>query len=334
MRRRIFVSLSTAVLLLTLAPQPAHADRADDWRAVAQRALDRVDALDAATPTLRAFPLAFTAQATAWLSSSGWQDPAALAYLTRLYATQNPDGGYGLGYAYDAHGDGTINPATTTYTVTLAGHVGPVLLDGMRAGVVPRAKVQQLFDLLVTSPRIDTTAGRCVAYSRNANDVKVGLCVHNVNAGTAAFLQDAGRDGFAVPWWIVQGIVQREMSAYYSSTRFWAYRDNMAPALQDSAHNAYDIESMYSLAYPVGYSAAYVALTAAPDGDPNTPLVYMMLTGLPPAPTAMVGTTTVWCTLGDQWLDEVDAYVTANWGDVIRLAQVAYYAARDARACD
>lgn len=335
--KRLLSALAAAVLTAAfLCPLPASArvdpTRSEAWRAIAVRAQARLDVL-AATGTQRAMTLALAAQSTAWLSPTGWADPAALAYLTRLYATQNPDGGYGLGYAYDAHGDGTVNPATTTYTVTLAGHVGPVLLDAYRAGVVPRAKVQQLFDLVASTPRIDTTAGRCVAYSRNANDVKSGLCVHNVNAGAAAFLLDAGRDGFATPWWLVQGIVQREMSAYNAGTRFWPYRDNMAPAPQDADHNSYDAESMYTLAYPVGYSAAYVALTATPDGDPETPIVYMRLVGLPPAPTAMSGTTTVWCLLGDTWLDEVDAYVTAFWSDPLRLSQASYYTSRASRAC-
>jgi hypothetical protein len=336
MHRRLTLLTVAALTAVLLYPIPAsgRADptRAEAWRAIAQRALDRVDVLTA-TGVHRSFTLAYATQATVWLSPDGWNDPAALAYLDRVYATALPDGGYGLGYAYDAHGDGTTNPASTSYVVSLAGHVGPVLLDGYRAGRVPRPKVQAVFDLVATAPRIDTAAGRCIAYSRSANDAKAGLCVHNVNAGAAWFLMEAGKDGFAVPWWLVQGIVKRELSAYNASTRFWPYRDNMAPAPQDADHNSYTVESMYHLAYPVGYSAAYVAMYAEPDADPQTALVGMRLAGLPPAPTAMSGTTTVWCLLGDTWLNEADAYATANWGDAVRLAQVAYYSARAARAC-
>jgi hypothetical protein len=335
--RRLLATLSAAVLTAAfLCPLPAAAEvdpaRSDAWRAIAQRALDRLDVLDTGG-TQQATMLAYAAQATAWLSPAGWADPAATAFLTRLYATQNADGGYGLGYAYDAHQDGTVNPAGTTYTVTLAGYVGPVLLDGMRAGVVPRAKVQQVFDLLATTPRIDTAAGRCVAYSRSANDAKPGLCVHNVNAGAGAFLLEAGVDGFAVPWYLVQGIAKRELSVYNTSTRFWPYKDATSTVPQDADHNSFNTESMYGLAYPVAYSAAYVAMTATPDGDVDTPIVYMRLAGLPPAPTAMSGSTTVWCLLGDTWLDEVDGFVTHYWGDVQRLSQAAYYSARASRAC-
>lgn len=330
--RRILAFLSIALLAIGLGPAPAAAERADDWRVIAQRALNQLEVLDTGGAQ-QATTLAYAAQATAWLSPDGWADPAATAYLPRLYATANPDGGYGLGYSYDAHGDGTVNPATTTYIVTLAGYVGPVLLDGYRHGVVPRSKVQTIFDLIATAPRIDTSAGRCIAYSRNANDVHAGLCVHNVSAGAAAFMMDAALDGFAIPWWLVQGIVKRELSAYNATTRFWPYRDNMAPAPQDADHNSYTIESMYGLAYPVAYSAAYVALTAEPDGDPDTPIVYMRLAGLPAAPTAMTGGTTIWCLLGDTWLDEVDARVTATFTNIGAMAQAAYYSARASRAC-
>jgi hypothetical protein len=181
-------------------------------------------------------------------------------------------------------------------------------------------------------PRIDTAAGRCISYSRSANDAKPGLCVHNVSAGAAAFLLDAGLDGFPIPWWLIQGVAKRELSVYNATTRFWPFKD-VPSAQQDAAHNAYSTESMYGLAYPVAYSAAYVALTAEPDGDPNTPLVYMMLTGLPPAPTAMSGNTTIWCLLGDSWLVESDAFVTGWFTNISKLAQAAYYSARAARAC-
>jgi len=338
--KRLRAALATAAItaVFLCLPQPAAGrvdpTRADNWRAIAERALAQLQVLDTGG-TQTAHTLAFAAQTTAWLSPSGWADPAATAYLTRLYATANPDGGYGLGYAYDAHNDGTDNFASTTYVVSLAGHVGPPLLDAYRSNPTPalRAKVQVIFDLIATAPRIDTAAGRCIAYSRHGtNDAKPGLCVHNVSAGAAAFMLDAGRDGFATPWWLVQGIAQRELSAYNANSRGWPYRDNMAPTLQDDAHNAYSIESVYSLAYPVGYSAAYVALSTAPN-EPNSALGYALLVGLPWAPTAASGGTTIWCLLGDARLGDVDAWVTAKFADIGAMAQAAYYSARAARAC-
>jgi len=332
--RRALALLTIVLLAVGLGPPPARADRADDWRAVSQRALDQLNVLDTGG-TQPVTVLAYAAQATAWLSSSGWEDPAALAFLTRMYALQNPDGGYGLNYAWDAHQDGTVNPANTSYTVTSAGYVAPVLLDAYRhnPAAVPRALVQQQFDLIATMPRIDTSAGRCISYSRHANDAQPGFCVHNVSAGAAGFLLEAGRYGFAVPWWIVMGIAARELSALNRTTRFWPYKDSTAPAPQDSDHNSYTIEGMYELAFPAAYSAAYVAMFAAPDGTAQAPIVYMRLTGLPPAPAAMSGSTTIWCVLGDQWRDESDAYVTANLTNIGRMSQAAYYAARASKVC-
>ena len=326
--------LAAAVLVAALlSPASASAldpSRPEQWRAVAEHAMDRLQQMDTGDPQ-RAWTLAYAAQTIAWLSPEGWQDPVALAYLDRLHATQNPDGGYGLGFAYDAHGDGTTNPATTTYTITMAGQVGPVLLDAYRAGAVPASEVQQVLNLLASTPRIDTAAGRCISYSRHSNDAKPGLCVHNVNASAAWFMLEAGRDGFPVVWWLVQGITKRTLSAYNATTRYWPYRDNMTTP-QDTDHNAYTAEFVYGLAYPVGYSSAAVMLGNGLDGDPDTALIGARLAGLPAAPTAMDGTTTAWCTSADTWIDDVDAYV--DWtSEVHKVASAAYLSMRASRAC-
>jgi len=330
--RRLLAALSAAVLTAAfLCPPPAAARadqaRSDAWRAIAERAQTRLDVL-AASGTQRAMTLAFAAQSHAWLSPDGWADPDALAYLTRLYAVRNPDGGWGLGFSYDAHGDGTVNPPETTYVVTLAGHVGPVLLDAYRAGAAPRADLQTIVNLITFAPRIDTSLGPCLAYSRNANDAKTGLCVHNVSAGAAAFLLEAAKDGFTPNWPLISGIARRTASAYtLTSGRATAYRDNMHPTPDDPDHQSYTTESVLLLAPQVGYYSAYYLMTTDFTYE-HTPLAHMRLTGVPRIPLGAD-----WCVLGDQWLGEADDYLTASWADVNRLAQVAYYAARDARAC-
>lgn len=308
-------------------PTPAMLERAEAWEALAQRAVTLWQALPVAGQNA-AFSLGYMIQARAWLD--GWDHPDVAAYLTRLYALANPDGGYGLNRIYDAHGNGTNNPANTTYLVTITDHVGTTFINGYLAGKVSAARVQKFIDLILAAPRIDNADGRMVAYSMNAQDAQTGLGVHNVNAGAAVFLMRAGAAGFAVPWWLVQGIIKRTMAAYNATTRFWPYRDNMAPAPQDNDHNSYTAESVYELAPAVGYSAAWKAMTTAPDSHPNTPITYARLTGLPSMPTARSadGTTTVWCELGDQWIDTVDAWATTNAGEANRLGQVAYYAAR------
>lgn len=324
--RGLLGAVTAAVLTAAfLCPgSAAAATRAEQWRAIAQRAFDRFDVLDAGG-TLRAMTLAHAAQVAAWLSPSGWQDPAAQAYLDRLYATRNPDGGWGLGFAYDAHNDGSTNAANTTYTVTLAGHVGPVLLDAWRAGVVPLADLQTVFQLVATAPRIDTAAGRCIAYSRDPDDARAGYCVHNVNAGAAWFLWEAGNAGVApIPWWLVSGITRRTASAQsLESGRLGPYRDASATTPDDPDHASYTAESMLTLAPPVGYVSGYHLM-----GDTGYPVSHMLLTAAPRAPGGAD-----WCVLGDRWLSEADAWVTASWSDAGRLAQAAYYATRAARAC-
>ncbi len=306
-------------------------ERSEAWETLARRAVSLWQALPIASQNT-AFSLGYMIQARAWLD--GWGNPDTDGYLARLYGLANPDGGYGLNRIYDAHGNGTNNPANTTYLVTITDHVGTTFINGYLAGKVAASRVQRFVDLIGTAPRIDNADGRMVAYSMNAQDAQVGLGVHNVNAGCGAFLMRAGAAGFAVPWYLVQGIIKRSMAAYNASGRFWPYRDNMAPAAQDNDHNSYTAESMYELAPAVGYSAAYKAMVTPPDGHPNTPITYARLTGLPSMPTARsaYGTTTIWCELGDQWIPTVDAWATANDDQPNRLAQVAYYGARAARA--
>ncbi|MBK8076059.1 MAG: hypothetical protein IPK24_10920 [Kineosporiaceae bacterium] len=66
-------------------------------------------------------------------------------------------GGYGLGTAWDAFGDGTRNPASTTYTVTTAGHVGWVLLEA-RKNDADGGALNGAIDALLAMPRLDQGA--------------------------------------------------------------------------------------------------------------------------------------------------------------------------------
>lgn len=119
--------------------------------------------------------------------------------------------GYGIGeldancnpVATDAFNDGSQNDPNTIYTVTLADHVGPMLLDAYDQGAVSGSEVQFVVDALMNQPTQDFTLpdGRgpfkCMLYSDNANDE--GYCVNNVTLGAAAFLQRAYDDGFQSP---------------------------------------------------------------------------------------------------------------------------------------
>jgi hypothetical protein len=317
------------------SPTPAAAvDRPTWWRGLAEQALADFAAVDQDNQTAHAY--SYIAGARAQLF--GWEDAQVGVMLDKLRSLQNPDGGYGLGFAYDFAGNGSVNPSSTTYTVTLADHVGPILLDGFKAGIIPFSEVKSIVTLLMSTPRIvsaNSPYGQCIAYSRHSNDNAAALCVHNVSAGAARFLLDAaaagvGAGGLAV---LVVDITRRETFAYLPAARWWRYMDT--PSMQDADHNSYSAESMYHLAYPIGREVAYWHMTNAPTDNAAAPIAHLRLPGLPPRPGSMSadGTTTLWCELSDQWRGELEAFADSSSSDGRRLAQIAYYAARAWATC-
>jgi hypothetical protein len=153
------------------------------WQAVAA-------AFDAAGGT--ADPLFAAADAASALAArvnaDGWAAPQIPGLVAALLATANPDGGFGLTRAWDAFQDGSVNPPDTTYTATTVGHVGPVLLSGFAAGVIPRAAVQHAVDAILDLPR--SHGDRCIPYSSSAAD-QAAPCVWNVHFGAADWLVHA-----------------------------------------------------------------------------------------------------------------------------------------------
>lgn len=339
--RALATAVVTAFVAVVVVPSPPvqAATRAEQWRARAETALARFEQVKTSSETPHA--LAYAAQVYAWLSPQGWQDPTARAYLAQVRAERNPDGGYGLGFAYDFGSDGTVNPANTTYSVTIADHVGPTILDAYRAGVVDRSEVKTLVDLLMSTPRIvnaNSPYGQCVAYSRSQNDNLAWACIHNVSAGVARFLVDANAAGVGAGGLqkLVVDISRREIFAYLpvaddGRQAWWRYGDSRA--LNDADHNAYSAESVYYLAYHIGREAAYQHMVTRWQDNSAAPLAHMRLVALPGGPGSMSadGSTTLWCVLGDQWLGEFDQFVQS--AAARQAAQAAYFAARNARAC-
>lgn len=330
-RSRIVACLTSAVAAAAvLFPAPASAStRGDAWhlRAVTAHKLFRDGGSE------RVYAYAAMAEASGRLY--GWTHSYTSMYLGEVYARRNPDGGWGIGEAYDAFNDGSTNPADTTYAVTLADHVGPTLLAGYQAGVVARADVQGIVDMLMTMPRVPVAQGQCVAYSTQAADAQPGYCVHNVNAGVAYFLGRAAAAGVTAPGGeqLAADITVQEVAAYQPApVAWWPYLDG-SPTLQDADHEAYSAQSMHALAEPVGSEAATEVMTHAyPDQD-TSPLAHMRLTSTPG---------TGWCELGDQWLQEASDYIlppqTSPWfrpppPPALRLAQAAMFSARAAEAC-
>lgn len=329
--RRAIATLTAATLVAaSLFPGPAAAvDRSTEWRSRAVAALDAFAAADDGNQS--AFSYAFVAQTVAWLY--GWDDPRVDTYLAEVYERRNPDGGWGLNASHDWLGDGTVNPVDTTYTITIAGHVGPVLLEAHKAGKVPYVDVKSIVDLLMTSPRVTaygTATGQCIAYSRSGNDS--GFCVHNVNASVAWFLVAADAAGVQATGLtlLVVDILRREVANYIPGTMWWKYRDTTS--LNDADHNSYMGETLYDLIPKIGATVAWNHMTHEFADNAVSPLAHARLTSLAARPGHMHPSgTTWWCVLGDDWMGEFDAFVaTAPPG---RLAQAAYYAARASLAC-
>lgn len=199
------------------------------------------------------YHLAYLANAIA--IQKGWQETKVKELLEKVYSMADSLGGYGLPFAWDAFGDGTVNSKNTIYTVTLSDHVGMVFLEGYAAGVVSREKVEKIIKLLLRSPLADTLKnGICVAYSFDKND-KVG-CVHNVNAGVGLFLKRAVKAGFdnSEIKEMIDQITKREVYSYIPDKKSWMYWD-AGDRLNDNNHNGFQIEAMLELAPDIGYDA-------------------------------------------------------------------------------
>lgn len=223
----------------------------DDWIALGELALGAF--WNRRQPVEPSAALAFALGAQARVD--GWASDQCRSLLDELRATRNSDGGYGLGRSYDAFQDGTVNPADTTYLVTITGHVGRVLLDGHEAGVIDDQELGVLVDLTLDFPRVPSRRpGVALAYSNHPHDRN--WCVHNVNASAGAFLLRAGRrlplrtDAAAV----IAGIAQRQAAGYLGLQGSWRYIEGQ-PRLNDANHNAGSIEAALGLTSAIGHDA-------------------------------------------------------------------------------
>jgi hypothetical protein len=351
--RHLSFVLAAVLTAAFLCPLPAAAEdppptRPEIWRALAVDALDAFTAADDGAQRTNVY---------AWAAEAELRLHGDTAYLrtllNKVYSQRKPDGGYGLPFAYDALSDGTTNSVDTTYTVTLSGHVGPPLLlaylRGMDVITAPdgstwsiKTQLKSIVTLLMTTPRIDTAQGACLAYSRNPNDTQPYACVHNVNAGAARFLLDAnaagiGKSGLMA---LVEGVTRREVYAYVvsgltcsgQSRNAW-YRYMDTPSCNDTDHNSYNAESMYVLAPAIGQNMAWAHMTTAINDNAAAPIAHIRLAALPAVPGRTDPATglATWCALGDQWIAEAQMFLAA--ADMGRATQVAQGAVRVADNC-
>lgn len=341
MRRRALL-LAAVLTAAFLCPQQAAAEpvstRSEQWRAIAVQALS---AYAATTVPVKSAAFTYSSALLATGTTYGWADPRVPPLLAQLMSVRNAEGGWGLGYAYPAF-DGSINPAGTTYTVTLAGHVGPALLAAWKGGALTDPEpLRRITELLMGTARYTSAAGTCVAVSRDPNDAGSAAhpdyCVHNINAGVADYLTQASAVGFGRSGLqkLVVDIVRFEITTYNPAWSNWAYQ-NTGNAEQDPDHGSYSAQSLYFAAYPVGREAAF-QLLASPATVDDGKRAHMRLVALPGGPGSMsrdVPGVTLWCEMGDQWLPEAQTYVAASGGDAKRLAQAAMFAALNAEACE
>lgn len=336
MRRRLILLLAVVLLLvlpLTAAPAAA-SPRADWWRAQALAAANLFATLDDGTEG--GGPYADVAGGYAYLY--GWSSTYATAALAKIWADRNPDGGWGLGYGYDAFNDGSVNPANTSYAVT-TGEICQRLLSAYQAGATPRTNIQWCVDTLVHWPRVAVARGQCVSYSTTAADTAAG-CVHNVSVAVAAFLAEVNAAGFGATGMqrLITDVILQETVAYRETALQWPYIGD-GPFL-DSDHDSVSAEAMYREgAYWIGREVAYKYMSnpAAAGGGPEAKaaLVHTRLAGLPGGTGSWSRTepgVTLWCQLSDQWHAEQAAYLTGIT-TARNAAQFFYLAARASKSC-
>jgi len=223
------------------------------WRALAARlgtpaaaaAPTTATALTATTAATTSRTGAADAASLVWdvARRTGWRSAATRAAIADLLARRKPGGGYGLETAWDAYGDGTVNPASTTYTVTTAGHVGWVLLEARKNGALPDGALESAIDAVLAMPRLE--GGTCLAYS-NARPDATAPCVFNVSHGAAAFLVQArglSDHRAAQVDRLVATLRSGFTRGYDPATGYWRYKVGDTAA-QDISHQIYTARSV------------------------------------------------------------------------------------------
>jgi hypothetical protein len=307
--------------------------RAQDWAAIRDAAITRFELLEPTTSDKS--PVMYSYYLRGVARQAGWNDSRVATALAKVYALRNADGGWGLNRTFTGPGN-VLNPADTTYTVTLADHVGPALLEARAAGLaVPLADIQTLVALIMTTQTCTFTTGKAIAYSRlpgqtgGNDDVTTtnGRNVHNVNAHAAMFLQRAQAAGGISYTGLNKRIIditRFEVATYNPTTTWWPYKGTGSPS--DTDHTASQADSMFTLAYPLASEVAYQILKDGRDDEAAARIAWARLAALPPGPGRVVDTTTQWLVLADQWMDEVAAFVTtASLGSC---GQIACWAAK------
>ena len=138
MRRTAIAAVVVAGLAGTLTAA-APAAPATTWAARADALIDRTTAADSGDESVIGY--AMLTQAMGHIR--GWDDVGTSHYLSLLLGKQHADGGFGLEQGWDTWGDGSVNPSSTAYTVSMAGHAWPALRDALPRGIDVEAEAQR-----------------------------------------------------------------------------------------------------------------------------------------------------------------------------------------------
>lgn len=187
----------------------------------------------------------------------GWAGPTVASLVQHLLDVRKPDGGWGIESAWDAFSDGTVNPESTTYTVSTAGHAGPALLAAWQNKLVTDEELRAAVDSLLSTPRVSVAGGTCLAYSKSGSDLP---CVPNVNLGAGAWLKQVREvTGWSIPLLddIVAQITAADRYLFNADTGYWGYSDLpfQLGKPQDAPHQGYTLQSALILEPEFGKAA-------------------------------------------------------------------------------
>lgn len=178
----------------------------------------------------------------------GYTSKEAMTYLKKCEGKIDSFG-YGLGFAWDAFQDGTVNDISTNYSITITEHMLP-LIYGYEHKVVDKARILNMITAYKKFPLADSlTNGDCIAYSDHKNDI-VG-CVHNTNISCAKFIERIKRLGLADRELKKQQkrIIQREINSFVvKDTNYYYWDKDSIPC--DQNHIANSALQMYDLKNP------------------------------------------------------------------------------------
>lgn len=278
------------------------------WAARADQALKAAEPYAGDEP----FTNAYLARARA--IRHGWNDPMAKVYLGRVLAQQREDGGWGTLHDHFAK----------SHAITVADHVGPMLLDAWRAGRVSTGRVQRAVDFLLRLPRTKVELGTYDGAFVAPNSVDRGPWIHNISQATGLFLANfSSLSKYRAPEirHATTLITRAEVATYRSSWRSWTYREDKPTVLNDADHNALSVHAMLRLHPPTGgHAKGYLDRPPYPDWGPATaPLGFVRLNHAKAA------------TEYDRFFAAIPGMGLSDQVKATRYAQLAYWSAQNWR---